>query len=274
MRLLERKDAGKFSLTKDFLGDDKIPSYAIFSHTWKDGQEVTYDDLLNDTGKNKEGYEKIRFCAEQADRDGLRYFWVDTCCINKADSVELQDAINSMYRWYQAAAVCYVYLTDVSTAGQAEGSQLSELILEPAFRKSRWFTRGWTLQELLAPRNVKFFSYEGRQLGDKTTLERYIHEITGIAIPALRGTSLSVFSVDERLSWTKNRQTTRREDKAYSLLGIFGIYMLPNYGEGEEHAFERLLRKIEKSSKDLLSPQQESVQVGNTQPGLARVSRG
>jgi hypothetical protein len=277
MRLLERNNAGKFTFTKDYLGQDNIPSYAIFSHTWKDGQEVTFDDLLNDTGKEKVGYEKIRFCAQQAERDGLRYFWVDTCCINKADSVELQDAINSMFRWYQDAAMCYVYLSDVRIAEQDASGEVSESIWEPDFRKSRWFTRGWTLQELLAPRVVKFFSQEGQLLGDKRTLERHIHDITGIDSPAIRGTHLSTFSVEERLSWANSRQTTRREDKAYSLLGLFGIHMLPNYGEGEEHAFERLLRKIEKSSKSLPLHQQVSSQDRNIPPDLAGdggVSRG
>ncbi|KAF2174746.1 HET-domain-containing protein [Zopfia rhizophila CBS 207.26] len=267
MRLLECNTVGKFSLTKEFLGDDKVPPYAILSHTWKHGQEVTFDDLMNDTGKSKAGYDKIRFCAQQAEREGLHYFWVDTCCINKADSVELQDAINSMFRWYQDAAICYVYLSDVPTAEQRASSGFSEFAWEPAFRESRWFTRGWTLQELLAPRTVKFFSQEGQQLGDKTTLKRQIYEITGITIPALQGTPLCEFSVEERLSWQKDRQTTRKEDKAYSLLGIFSIYMLPNYGEGEENAFKRLLKKIEKSSKDLLH-QQASIQVCRIQPDM------
>src|SRR5947209_7172993 len=103
--------------------------------------------------------------------------------------------------------------------------ELNQLPWELDFRKSRWFTRGWTLKELLAPGSVEFFSREGKQLGDKRTLERQIHEITGIAIPALRGTPLSQFGIDERLSWAENRQTTRKEDKAYSLLGIFDVFM-------------------------------------------------
>jgi hypothetical protein len=245
MRLLTCSDAGELGLTEDLMDDDSIPSYAILSHTWQHGQEVTFEDFKNDTGKDKAGYDKIRFCGEQARRDELSRFWVDTCCINKADSIELQDAINSMFRWYQGAAQCYVYLWDVSTR-----DGLSESAWDAAFRASRWFTRGWTLQELIAPRNVKFFSREGKELGDRRSLERQIHEITGIAIPALRATPLSTFTVDERLSWMKGRTTTRKEDKVYSLLGMFGIYLLPNYGEGEEYAFKRFYRELEASKSD------------------------
>jgi len=126
---------------------------------------------------------------------------------------------------------------------------------------------GWTLQELLAPRAIKFFSKEGRPLGDKRTLEQQIHEITGIAIPALRGIHLSKFEVDERLSWIKDRQTTRPEDKAYSLLGVFGIFMSMNYGEGEENAFKRLRRKVDKSTRDPLQ-QHTSVQTYRNQPDV------
>jgi tetratricopeptide (TPR) repeat protein len=252
MRLLERSSANQFRFTKNFLGDEEVPPYAILSHTWKDDQEVTFDDLLSDTGKSKLGYEKIQFCALQAKRDGLHYFWVDTCCINKGNNQELQHAINSMFRWYQDAAICYVHLSDVSISRDGGSSVSFDSVWESAFRKSRWFTRGWTLQELLAPRVIKFFSREGEHLGDKITLEREIHEITGIPILALRGTHLSNFSVEERFSWQNGRQTTHEEDKVYSLHGIFDIYMLPIYGEGEKNAFKRLRRKIEKSSNDVL----------------------
>lgn len=114
MRLLEYNNAGVFTLTKDFIGDD-IPPYAILSHTWgADTEEVTFQDLTCSTRKDKTGYNKIRFCGEQAKRDGLQYFWVDTCCIDKSNNTELSEAINSMFRWYRNAAKCYVYLSDVS----------------------------------------------------------------------------------------------------------------------------------------------------------------
>lgn len=115
MRLLQHNGAGEFRLTEDF-GSRKIPGYAILSHTWgADGEEVTYRDLIDYTGKNKYG-ERIRFCGERARCDGLQYFWIDTCCIDKSNSAELQESINSMFRWYRDAAKCYVFLSDVSRA--------------------------------------------------------------------------------------------------------------------------------------------------------------
>jgi ankyrin repeat protein len=245
MRLLLRSNNSEFSFTKDLVGDDAIPPYAILSHTWKDGQEVTFQDLVDGTGESKTGHNKIRFCAQQAERDGLQYFWVDTCCIDKSNHTELQEAINSMFRWYQNAAKCYVYLLDVSIAKRKANTELSEYTWEQAFRESRWFTRGWTLQELLAPCSVEFFSREGKQLGDKRTLEQQVSEITGIATLALQGNPLHEFGIEERLSWAKGRQTTRKEDKAYSLLGVFGVYMPLIYGEGDESAFRRLRKEIE-----------------------------
>src|ERR1700733_2201040 len=196
MRLLRHSKSSEFSFSRNFVGNDTIPPYAILSHTWgADTTEVTFEDLINGTGKDKLGYEKIRFCGEQAGQDDLENFWVDTCCINKADFTELSEAINSMFRWYRNAARCYVYLFDISI----DECEEKGLPWESAFRASRWFTRGWTLQELLAPASVEFFSKEGKRLGDKRSLERQIHEITGIAVPALYGTLLSQFSVAERL---------------------------------------------------------------------------
>ncbi|KAN0067831.1 hypothetical protein V8E54_014078 [Elaphomyces granulatus] len=241
MRLLKRNNTGEFSLTKDLLVSDDIPRYAILSHTWgADTEEVSFKDMIDGTGKRKTGYDKIRFCGEQAGRDGLEYFWIDTCCIDKSSSAELQEAINSMFCWYCDAAKCYVYMADVKS---------SQLPWELSFRKSRWFTRGWTLQELVAPTTVEFFSEEGEQLGNKKSLERHIHEVTGIPVKALQGSPLSDFSVSERMLWAEKRETTRKEDKAYSLLGIFDVYMPLIYGEGRENAFRRLREEMDKVSK-------------------------
>ena len=255
MRLLERSSASKFILTKDFIEDNETPPYAILSHTWVEGEEVTFEDLTNGTGKDKLGYEKIRFCAERAKHDGLQYFWVDTCCINKANFTELSRAINSMFHWYQNATKCYVYLSDVSTAKQKVNDQSSELPVQTAFRESRWFTRGWTLQELLAPNSVEFFSRECERLGDKKSLERQICEITGIPEQALRGTPLSSFGVDERMSWAKHRCTTYKEDEAYSLLGIFDVNIPLIYGEGGDKALVRLREEIDKPSQGTQKPE-------------------
>jgi hypothetical protein len=245
MRLLESNNDGEFSLAKEF-GDD-IPRYAILSHTWG-AEEATFKDLMDGTGKSKAGYNKIRFCGEQARRDGLQYFWVDTCCIDKSNNTELSEAINSMFRWYHNATKCYVYLSDVLTNDhdQVDPSLQS---WQSAFRESRWFTRGWTLQELIAPLSVEFFFSNSKRLGDKISLERQLHEITGIAIPALQGTTPFVFSVNERMSWAENRKTMREEDKAYSLLGIFDIHMPLIYSEGAKNAFGRLQEELYKRAK-------------------------
>src|SRR5436305_9191660 len=217
MRLLERQNEGDLRLTANVL-DRGLPRYAILSHTWgDDSEEVSYEDLVEGSGQNKVGYRKIQFCAEQAARDGLRYFWVDSCCIKKSSDPELSEAINSMFRWYRGAAKCYVYLSDVSTLKRKERDQSLQNTWESAFRGSRWFTRGWTLQELLAPMSVEFFSREATRLGDKQSLEQQIHEITGIPVSALQGRPLSDFTVDERMFWAAKRETKREEDKAYSL---------------------------------------------------------
>jgi hypothetical protein len=245
MRLLECGENGNLSLTEDLYGD-KIPRYAILSHTWRT-EEVNFKDMVDGTGKGKAGYGKIEFCAEKAGRDGLRYIWVDTCCIDKSNSAELSEAINSMFRWYHDAARCYVYLSDVSITGLPQNSDQPVLSWEPAFRASRWFTRGWTLQELLAPESVEFFTQEGVRLGDKRSLQQQIYEKTGIPILALQGAPLSQFGVDERLAWAETRRTTRPEDWAYCLLGIFGVFIPLIYGEGREHAIRRLRQHIEEA---------------------------
>lgn len=165
MHLLECS-GDSFKLKEHSTG--QVPEYAILSHTWgPDTEEVTFRDLTDGTGEEKTGYEKIKFCAAQARRDGLQYFWVDTCCINKSNKAELSNAINSMFCWYQNAARCYVYLADVSVASNEKKRkrkrdvsdiQQSGLAWEPSFRESKWFTRGWTLQELLALASVEFFT--------------------------------------------------------------------------------------------------------------------
>lgn len=239
MRLLKFNDQDELSLTGDL--QDDIPPYAILSHTWGDDMdEVNFDDLKHKSFMNKAGYAKIRFCGRQAKKDNLKYFWVDTCCINKANNTEYSEAINSMFRWYREAAKCYVYLADVSIP---DGEGYADRMWERAFRNSSWFTRGWTLQELLAPASVEFFSREELRLGSRSTLERQIQEITDIPIAALRGAPLSQFSVDERMRWALKRNTKKKEDKAYCLLGIFDTFMPPIYGEGD-HAFIRLNKEL------------------------------
>lgn len=246
MRLLSANADSSVSST--WFAGDQTPSYAILSHTWEpDDEEFSLKDLKDGVGYGKIGYAKVQFCAERAKADGLRFFWVDSCCIDRANSTELSEAINSMFRWYQRAARCYVYLTDVTTEKPSHSD--AEPLWEPGLKRSRWFTRGWTLQELLAPRSVEFFSRDRKRLGDKNSLQQQISEVTGIPSQALQeGSSLSQFSVDERRSWAAKRQTTIEEDQVYCLLGIFKVYLPPIYGEGKEHAFRRLKDEIDKSS--------------------------
>ncbi|RYP75529.1 hypothetical protein DL770_007382 [Monosporascus sp. CRB-9-2] len=277
MRLLTRDQNGELSLTKDLF--DEIPPYAILSHRWSENtaEEVTFKDIENGAGKTKSAYRKIEFCAEQARRDGLQYFWVDTCCIDKSTMDEVQASINSMFRWYRDAAQCYVYLSDVSmtavlsqNGSQADSDQV-ELSREAVLRGSKWFTRGWTLQELLAPASVQFFSREGLRLGDKISLEQEIHTITKIPIPALRKTTpFDQFDVDERLRWAEMRHTTREEDWAYCLLGIFGVFMPLNYGEGRDNAIQRLRKEIENNG----SGNSILVRTEIVRTGIRRESKG
>lgn len=249
MRLLKWLN-GDISLTYH-PNHDNLPSYAILSHTWAtDDQEVAFRELVNGSGKTKAGYAKIQFCGEQAAKDGFEYFWVDTCCINKEDGVELQMSINSMFKWYRDAAKCYVLLPDVSISDRMAGSE-QDLCFESEFRTSRWFTRGWTLQELLAPSSVEFFSTDYKRLGDKFSLGGLIHEITGVPIEALREFVLSQFSIDQRIAWAMKRNTKYEEDLAYCLLGMCNVFLPLIYGEGKRNAFRRLRIETENHEREL-----------------------
>ena len=243
MRLLLRENDG-FRL-KEFTEDDAIPRYAILSHTWgAESEEVTHTDLISGAGKDKPGYGKLEFCANQADQDGLQYFWIDTCCIERGNSSELQYALKSIFRWYAKATCCYVFLPDVSEE-QNPDPLLAQL------RKSRWFIRGWTLPELLAPKSVEFFSKERKRLGNKDSLEDVINGITGIPVAALRGEPLSNFDHKERFSWAENRQTKLEEDRVYSLLAIFDVDIDIRYGEGMKRASERLKTAIGETTQSI-----------------------
>jgi hypothetical protein len=265
MRLLSYRASDIFELTT--FDDDSLPPYAILSHTWIDGEEVTYDELVTGTRKEKAGYGKLRFCEERAAQDGLKYFWVDTCCIDKRNNTELSQAINSMFRWYQSAAKCYVYLSDVQVPDKIVDVELFQMTWEESFKKSRWFTRGWTLQELIAPATVEFFSKNGIRLGSKRSLEMEVHAITGIPIGAIRGYRLSDYSVKDRMAWVRKRKTTVKEDKVYCLLGIFETFMPLIYGEGEHHASQRLQELIEQSRR------RKESRIRNTLQNLQNASR-
>ncbi|KAM7209952.1 CDC6, Cdc6-related protein, partial [Rhypophila decipiens] len=242
MRLLSTDAFEKLSFTSF---KTTPPPYAILSHTWEQNneEEVLYEEVINGLGKGKRGYQKIEFCASQAKQDHIQYFWVDTCCIDKWNDAERSKAINSMFNWYQNATKCYVILSDVSVPDLTDITQPSAW--ESSFKASRWFTRGWTLQELIAPASVEFFSLEGHLLGDKKSLQHLICEITGIPAEVLQNNAHS-FKVSDVKEWAKNRVTTEPEDQIYCLLSILNVFMIPSYGEGIENATKRLDEELER----------------------------
>ncbi|ENI03090.1 hypothetical protein COCC4DRAFT_143868 [Bipolaris maydis ATCC 48331] len=246
MRLLQYSESGMLS-THNF-DDGDIPPYAILSHTW--GAD-----------------------SDEARHDGLQYFWIDTCCIDKNDKAELAFSIRSMFRWYRNAARCYVYLSDVAGIMIYSGEAAESSCDYTAFRRSRWFTRGWTLQELLAPPMVDFFSKDGQKLGSKSSLLSVLCEITRIPEAALQSTPLSDFSVNERISWNEHRITTIPADRAYSLMGILGVSLSPFDGESLAEAMKRVTDEVDKQNKCLqdirrTDPQDDKKRIEDTKGGL------
>jgi len=237
MRLL---DTTTFQLTEFYTG---IPKYAILSHTW-DQEEVTYRDIQDlEIAQRKSGWPKVEGVCAYARKFKFRWIWIDSCCINKESSAELSEAINSMYQYYLEAEVCYVYLSDVS---QQKGSIDSN----STFRRSRWFTRGWTLQELLAPAFAVFLDQDWLEIGTKWSLRETISTITSIPSRVLEDGNVDRYNIAQRMSWAAPRKTTRPEDQAYCLMGIFGVNMPTIYGEGGTKAFMRLQQEIIKISDD------------------------
>ncbi|TRX91643.1 hypothetical protein FHL15_007425 [Xylaria flabelliformis] len=236
------------------------PKYAIVSHTWD--KEMTFQEWQSSSGRLRRKYSKVISAANQATRDGLAYLWIDTICIDKTSSAELSEAINSMFSWYEDAKICYAYLSDVSFDGQGE-------VEESSLRASRWFTRGWTLQELIAPSELIFYSSQWKNIGTRNQLgvlvslitkidSRYLirerslltrDRMTSRVSDSRARTSLHKASIAERLSWVSNRVTTRPEDIAYCLLGLFRINMPLIYGE-RSNAWIRLQKELIAVSDD------------------------
>ncbi len=252
MRLLQTKTLqfGEFF-------DSQIPSYAILSHRWGD-HEVSFKEMRKGKAPPGSGMAKIEnFCQLAATR-GFDWAWIDTCCIDKRSSAELSEAINAMYKWYKRSGECYVYLSDVAYSSHelSEGwpSQSAK------FRQSSWFTRGWTLQELLAPQNSKvlFFDANWNEIGSLPQLASDVSKITGIRASYMGDYnsrnylewSVADASVAKRMSWASRRQTSREEDMAYCLLGLFDVNMSLLYGEGAKRAFYRLQIEIMRKMDD------------------------
>lgn len=228
--------------------DERNVQYAILSHRWEDEEVMFQDwDWTPQNGLVKprlmKGFYKIDKCCEQARKEGLEYAWVDTCCIDKKSSAELQEAINSMFRWYKGAEICYAYLSDVPTSSESQ-----KLLVQ-----SKWFTRGWTLQELVATKHLMFFSSLWSEIGPRDKFVNELKDITRIPRRILQrgfqGLEKDGVLIAQVMNWAKDRQTTRVEDRAYSLLGLFDVFMPMLYGEGER-AFRRLQEELLKISGD------------------------
>jgi hypothetical protein len=238
---------------KNFAGI-ATPPYAILSHTWGD-EEVSFVEIFKKKGSalGKAGYVKVKACCERACEQNLEYVWIDTCCIDKRSSAELSEAINSMFEWYKNSKVCYAYLADVSM-DQSELPRYNHSLSE-----SRWFRRGWTLQELIAPFFVEFLGQDWVKIGAKDVSRpteniqflAKLSQITSIDRDILLGrANIRDIPVARKMAWAASRQTTRPEDIAYCLLGLFGIHIPILYGEGERAAFQRLQLEIIRLSSD------------------------
>ncbi|KAF1816265.1 hypothetical protein P152DRAFT_492373 [Eremomyces bilateralis CBS 781.70] len=216
---------------EDFIGEVgiDIPLYAFLSHTWGE-EEVSFADHISEQSWSKIVYEKIRGCCRIAKSEGFQYVWIDTCCIDKSSSAELSEAINSIFKWYSDAAVCYVYISDVDSSEDPTA-------LKSSFSLSRWFTRG------------VFLGSDWVEIGTKKSLCAAVSRITHIGRKMLEEGRWATSSIAEKMSWASGRRTTRLEDQAYSLLGLFNVSMPLLYGEGSK-AFLRLQQEIVKKSDD------------------------
>ncbi|KAH7142640.1 HET domain protein [Dactylonectria estremocensis] len=235
---------------EEFMGS--APNYAILSHTWEDG-EVTFQDFTNPNSNvrsQKKGFGKILRTCDMAKRAGIKYSWVDTCCIDKTSSAELTEAINSMFQWYRDAVVCYTWLADLPKEKSPDSRPSTQQTCITGLEGCRWFTRGWTLQELIAPMRVEFYDQEWHFRGTKADISDQLVRITNISDDVLRDPEcMHRLSIAQRMSWAARRQTTRIEDTAYCLLGIFDVNMPMMYGEGAR-AFIRLQEAIAGESND------------------------
>lgn len=233
---------------RTFLGEP--PQYAILSHTWGE-EEVTLADLGRRSRTKLQGWSKLVRCCRRAAADGWHWVWIDTCCIDKSNSSELSEAINSMFRWYEAAQICYAYLADVPPLPRGGANSTASRYVQDfsrarahwaeTFAKSRWFTRGWTLQELLAPVFLLFLDHDWGTIASREAMSSHIERATGIGENQLR--AFRSCSVATKIAWAAGRRTTREEDRAYSLLGVLGVNMPLIYGEGRK-AFVRLQHEL------------------------------
>lgn len=251
MRLL---DTDKLEVVS--MRDDAIPPYAVLSHTWG-VEEVSLQDMqcfsAKKSPKNSQGLKKVLAAAKLAAFHDYRWIWIDTCCIDKTSSAELSEAINSMHRWYENAGVCFAYIEDYPRNQYEANTPLDEQRDTSILQNIRWFTRGWTLQELIASKEVRFYSKHWKFMGEKHEpfLCEALMKATGIDKGVLSGEiTVAEVSVANRMKWASKRLTTRPEDAAYCLMGIFGVNMPLLYGEGGVRAFIRLQEQILNATDD------------------------
>ncbi|KAK0507585.1 hypothetical protein JMJ35_010108 [Cladonia borealis] len=231
---------------------NSIPPYVILSHRWG-RQELSYQDYLRTpeavfkelptaSGTNENlGVPKIAHACAQAKNAGIEWIWIDTCCIDKTSSAELSRSINSMFSWYEEAKVCFAYLADVHSRGKSKAAVDDEIL------NSEWFRRGWTLQEMLAPREMIFYDADWQLLGSRSRLTAIIVEAAKISPEHLR--NFRSASIAQKMSWMADRSTTEVEDTAYCMLGLFDATMDLRPGEGRK-AFLRLQEVIIGGSPD------------------------
>ncbi|KAH6963248.1 heterokaryon incompatibility protein-domain-containing protein [Fusarium avenaceum] len=246
MALMRCMNTGTFELCTSTQIDFKEQGYAILSHRWG-SEEILFaqigqfaHDLRNTKGRHaRPQLDKILQACHTAREQGLQWIWIDNCCINKSDNSELSESINSMFKWYREAVVCLTYLSDVR---KCSGSEVDSHVFKSfeTGEMTKWFTRGWTLQELLAPGKLLFYDTDWSYLGSKQELAGSIEEVTGIATQYLTGeTDFRIACIAAKMSWAADRETTKEEDMAYSLFGIFNLHLPVQYGEGKA-AFLRL----------------------------------
>jgi hypothetical protein len=231
------------SLVLDFIEDPDACMYAILSHTWGD-DEVRFQDMADlERARKKKGFSKIERTCQLARDRSIEYAWVDTCCIDKSSSAELTEAISSMFRWYRGSHICFVFLSDLLS--------IERRFIADYLPRCRWFTRGWTLQELIASQEIEFYDRGWNLIGTNDSLLNLLVEITGIDVQVLNDSDLlQTVPVARRMSWAASRQTTRVEDLAYCLFGIFDVHLPLIYGEGQK-AFIRLQEAIAQEKNDL-----------------------
>ncbi|KAG2135167.1 hypothetical protein DEU56DRAFT_401519 [Suillus clintonianus] len=219
--------------------------YAIFSHRWLEEGEPSFKDV-EQRNESAPGYAKLgHFCEVAQKGHGMKFAWSDTCCIDKSSSAELDESIRSMFRWYRNSAICIVHLAQSTSTGDMTDDE--------------WFTRGWTLQELIAPKKTKFYNkdwepltslhYDKGEYGDEDILSA-ISKRTGISRRNLLHFDPGPFFLKERMEWAAGRRATRDEDIAYSLTGIFNVGLQIAYGEGADRAFVRLIEALMQVTSD------------------------